>query len=277
MIRESLGEALARMVDTPVLWITGLYPAALFALVVTLESRGYTVLGARAGFLGLCALPLFLGGAYGALRGEGKGIRDYFRSGAKYFTRILLAGAVIFCAALLTAFLVMVPVMIMGGDVMTIVPLTLLSVTISFAIFTFFSDTAVAFEDRKVLDSIRRSVEFVTGNTVRALLFYLVNLGIALVIFVLTVGLWSFTIADRLEPYVGANQTVFQNMTAPEFVAIVGVPGLQAGIILGFFGVLIGATLLVTLKACYFRRAAPPGPAAPVQGEFDEKGRWYRY
>ncbi|MDD1667460.1 MAG: hypothetical protein LUO96_03235, partial [Methanomicrobiales archaeon] len=95
MIRESLREALARMADTPVLWIAGLYSGALFALVVTLESTGNLVLASRAGVLGLCALPLFLGGAYGVLRGEGKGIRGFFGSGARYFARILLAGAII--------------------------------------------------------------------------------------------------------------------------------------------------------------------------------------
>jgi hypothetical protein len=48
-------------------------------------------------------------------------------------------------------------------------------------------------------------------------------------------------------------------------------------VIIGFLAVTIGGTLLVTFKACFFRRAAASSPPAVPMGEFDEKGRWYRY
>jgi hypothetical protein len=35
--------------------------------------------------------------------------------------------------------------------------------------------------------------------------------------------------------------------------------------------------LLLSFKACFYRRAAIAAPAPAAQGEFDEKGRWYRY
>jgi hypothetical protein len=277
MIPDALREALARMGDTPVLWITGLSLGALFAVDILLQTVGGTLVGARIGFLVLCATPFFLGGSYGAIRGDPPGIRGYLRAGARYYFGILLAGAVIGSAALLTAFLVMVPVVLLGGSPQAALTLTLLGVGIPFALFTFFCDTAVVFEDRRVLDSIRRSVEFVTGNAKGAIGFYLVNLAIGLSILFVSVVIWSMVIADRLEPFVGANQTVFQNLTAGDLVNLVGISGVWAGAAIGFFAVMIGGTLLVSFKACFFRRVASGAPAPATVGEYDEKGRWYRY
>jgi hypothetical protein len=276
MIRDALREGLARMGDTPVLWITGLSLGALFALDILFQTLD-TIIGARIGFLGLCATPFFLGGAYGAIRGGEPGLRGYLRAGARYYFRILLAGAVILSVALLTAFLVMVPVGLLGGSPQAALTLTLLGVGIPFAFFTFFFDTAVVLKERKVLDSIRRSVEFVTGSPGGAIGFYLVNLAIGLFILFVSAVVWSVAIADRLEPFVGANQTVFQNLTAGDLVNFVGIQGLWAGVAIGFVAVVIGGTLLVSFKACFFRRAVVGAPAATAVGEYDEKGRWYRY
>jgi hypothetical protein len=280
MVLDSLREALTRMVDTPVLWITGLFMGALFALDLSLQVVGNTILGARIGFLGLCALPFFLGGSYGAIRGGDSGLRGYLRAGARYYFRILLAGAVIVAAAFLTVFLVMIPFTFLGGSIQATLTLSLLGVAIPFAFFTFFFDTAVVFEDLKVIDSIRRSVEIVLGNPVRAVAFYLVNLAIGFFILLVSSVVWSFTITDRLQPFMEMNQTVFQNMnmTAEQVLNLIGVSGLWAGAIIGFFAVMIGGTLLLSFKACLFKRPAlSSGSADPTQGEFDEKGRWYRY
>ncbi|MDD1660848.1 MAG: hypothetical protein LUQ49_00105 [Methanomicrobiales archaeon] len=277
MIRDSLREALARMADTPALWITGLYLGGIFALDLLIPATGNTVLGARIGFLGLCALPFFIGGMYGAIKGDDRGIRGYLGAGARYYFRILIAGTVILAAALLTVILVMVPFTLLGGSPLEFLPAALLGVAIPFAFFTFFFDTAAVFEDRKVLDSIRRSVEFVTGSPLRAVIFYLLSLVLGFLIFLPASVLWSFIIADRIEPLVGANITVLQNMTATQLVEIIGVPGLEAGAVIGFLAVTFGATLLFSFKACFYRRAAVAAPAPEAMGEYDEKGRWYRY
>ena len=277
MIRDSLREALARMADTPALWITGLYLGGIFALDLLIPATGNTILGARIGFLGLCALPFFIGGMYGAIKGDDRGIRGYLGAGARYYFRILIAGTVILAAALLTVILVMVPFTLLGGSPLEFLPAALLGVAIPFAFFTFFFDTAAVFEDRKVLDSIRRSVEFVTGSPLRAVIFYLLSLVLGFLIFLPASVLWSFIIADRIEPLVGANITVLQNMTATQLVEIIGVPGLEAGAVIGFLAVTFGATLLFSFKACFYRRAAVAAPAPEAMGEYDEKGRWYRY
>src|SRR5512136_211328 len=275
MIRESLRETLAHLAGTPVIWITGLYLGAFFAADILLQVSGSTLVASRAGFLGLVAAPFFLGGTYGVIRGDGSGLRAYLTAGSRYFFRILLAGAVTVSVALFTALLVMLPILIVGGSLQAAIPSALLGVGVSFAFFTAFVDTAVVFEDRKVLDSIRRSVEFVTGNLKTVLGFYLANLAIGFAVFFVSVVIWSFTIADRLLPLVEGNQTVIQNLTAPDMVSLVGLPGLMAGVTIGFFAITFGATLLVAFKACYFRRVAASTPAPVAQGEFDEKGRWY--
>jgi hypothetical protein len=271
MVLDALREAFARMVDTPVLWITGLFMGTLFALDLLLQVGGNTVLGARIGFLGLCALPFFLGGSYGAIRGENPGIRGYLRSGARYYFRILLAGAIIVAAAFLTVFLVMIPFTILGGSVQATMTLSLLGVGIPFTFFTFFFDTAVVFEERKVLDSIRRSVEFALTNPVKTAVIYVVNLIIGILIL-------SLYLSDRLQPLMETNQTALQTMTPDQVLNLMAPPVFGIGSVIACFTILIGGTLLLSFKACLFKRhAITSDSAAPPQGEFDEKGRWYRY
>jgi hypothetical protein len=76
---------------------------------------------------------------------------------------------------------------------------------------------------------------------------------------------------------VDANQAALQNLTAGELVSLVGVPGLWSGVTIGSLAVVIWGTLIFSFKACFFRRMALFAPAPAMQGEFDEKGRWYRY
>jgi hypothetical protein len=277
MILDALREASRRMVDTPALWTTGLYLGAILVLDILLQTGGDTVLGPRIGFLGLCALPFFLGGSYGVIRGGDTGIRGYAGAGARYYFGILLAGAVILGAALLTALLVLFPAALLGGNPPSIVPFALLGVGIPFAFFTFFADTAAVFEDRKVLDSIRRSVEFVTGNPWRALGFYLVSIATGLFVLLISAVIWSVAIADRIGPLVDANPAAFQDLGVGELVDIVGLSGLWSGLTIGFFATVIWGTFILSFKACFFRRLASSVPAPGREGEFDEKGRWYRY
>ncbi|HTY52177.1 MAG TPA: hypothetical protein VMB35_03175 [Methanomicrobiales archaeon] len=279
MVTESLREALGRLADTPALWVTGLYLGALFVIDLALQVGGSTVLGARVGFLGLCAVPFFLGGSSGVIRGEEKGVRGFIAAGRKYYFRILLAGGVIIAAAFLTVLLVSIPVSIIGVPFTEAMTLSIAGVTVPFVLFTFFFDTAVVFEDRKTLDSIRRSVEFVARNPGKVIGFFLVSLGISLAVLFPFFILWFVTIADRIEPIVEANQTlVFQNMTATQFVTLIGDSGVWTGLAIGFFAIMTWITLITAFKACFFRRVSAGSPAAPApQGEFDEKGRWYRY
>jgi hypothetical protein len=48
-------------------------------------------------------------------------------------------------------------------------------------------------------------------------------------------------------------------------------------VIIGFLAVAAGGALLIAFKASFFRRAAASSPSPVARGEFDEKGRWYRY
>ncbi|HVP25556.1 MAG TPA: hypothetical protein VMS81_06200, partial [Methanomicrobiales archaeon] len=115
VLLDALREAFARVLDTPALWITGLFMGSLFALDLLLQAGVNAIIGARIGFLGLCALPFFLGGSYGAIRGGDPGIRGYLRAGARYYFRILLAGAVIVAVAFITVFLVLIPATVLAG------------------------------------------------------------------------------------------------------------------------------------------------------------------
>jgi len=269
MALDSLREAIARMADTPVLWISGLFMGALLALDLLIQAGGNTLFGSRFAFLGLCALPFFLGGSYGAIKGSNPGLQGYLRAGARYYFRILLAGVVIIAAALLTVFLVMIPFAILGGSLQATMGLSLLGVAIPFSFFTFFFDTAVVLEERKVLDSIRRSVEFVLANPVKTAVIFVLSLIAGLFIL-------SSYLSDRLQPLLEMNQTALQSMTQEQIVDLLAPPVFGTGSAIACIMIIVGGTLLLSFKACFFRRHAS-APSALPQGEFDEKGRWYRY
>ena len=119
---------------------------------------------------------------------------------------------------------------------------------------------------------------FVAGNPLRAVAFYLAGLAVGALVFFASVILWLSTSAGDLQPLLDANQTFLQNMTPTQLVNFVGPEGIAAAAGIGFVAFVVWTTFLLSFKACFFRRAAPSGLApGPSQGEFDEKGRWYRY
>jgi hypothetical protein len=140
--------------------------------------------------------------------------------------------------------------------------------------FTLFYDAAIVFEDRKVLDSIRRSVEFVLMQGFSVFLFIMVNILVVIGIALVFLVFWSLALAPQLEP-LATSITLGQTITPETLVAVLGPHGILVTAVLYIIGVTISVTFFYAYKACFFRRYS--SSAIPVVGEFDEKGRWYKY
>ncbi|MDD1679148.1 MAG: hypothetical protein LUO93_08225 [Methanomicrobiales archaeon] len=275
MVLDSLREGWAMIRRFPSLFLIGLAAGMLGFATLLIQVLAGAFFAERFTVLVLLVLPFFVGGVLQIVHKTEGSLSVLLEGGKKYYFRILLASLVIVFAALLTMVALVVPLTLLGFGVDAgVLPFTLLGVFVPLVYFTLFYDTAVVFEDRKVLDSLRRSVEFVTNRGFSVFLFLVVNLLILAGITFALLIVWSIVLSPQLEP-LAMNVTLGEPIPTEAIIAALGPTGM---IITGLFylvGITISVTIFYTYKACYFRKYV--SEVAPVPGEFDEKGRWYKY
>ena len=147
------------------------------------------------------------------------------------------------------------------------------------AFLTFFFDTAAVFEEKRIFGAIHRSLELVTAQSVRVLKFYIIS---AAVFFGITLSLmivWEAALYDKLEPLSRFNETQIAEFTPDQLAGIIGADGIVITAICLFFGFLVLLPILSTYKACFFRTLNKGSISIEQQitGEYDSKGRWYKY
>jgi len=275
-VLEPLKDALGTIAKLPVLWLVGLAAGLLIAgdLLAQLYLDRFIV--ERLWVLQLIVLPLLIGGAYGVIRENDARLSTFLSQGTRNYFRILLPLLVVVFASIATMFLVFIPLILIGipPELGTISYISL-GVTIPIAFFAFFYDTAAIFEERKVFDSIRRSVEFVLRNAVPVAVFWVVSILILIGAGFPVLFLWTLLLMPKLEPMLGMSATEAQSLTAQELLALIGPEGIWITALLSLAYLTLMVTLLTAYKASLFRHHA--GEQPPMQGEFDEKGRWYKY
>ena len=144
---------------------------------------------------------------------------------------------------------------------------------------TFFFDTAAVFEDRKVFESIQRSVLLVSNHMMEALGYFIVSaLLCAGVIFGLMI-VWEAILFDKLKPLMDFTDAQREAFTPDQLIAMIGQDGIWVTAIIIFIGVLILLPLLFSYKACFYKKIASHAVMIEQQtsGEYDSKGRWYKY
>ena len=77
-------------------------------------------------------------------------------------------------------------------------------------IVTFFFDTAAIFEDRRIFDSIQRSIRLVFAHVNAVIAFLLMYLGIFIGIVIALTFVWEAFLFDKLEPISRYNETQLQ-------------------------------------------------------------------
>ncbi len=201
-------------------------------------------------------------------------------SGVKNYFRVLLPGIVILFAALITALLLIIPLSLIGtpGSAMGLYAGILLGVGVPFIFLMYFYDAVAVFEQEKVFESIRRSIELTMNHTGLVVKFFLVNIAILLIGFFIIFMVWTMMFFDKLTPLTTMNATEIQTITPEYFTSLLGADGIFITSIIFAVGALVLVTVLYTYKACFYKVLSGTTPVvAAVQGEFDEKGRWYKY
>ncbi|MDO9324294.1 MAG: hypothetical protein Q7T80_04970 [Methanoregula sp.] len=280
MVLTELKEALVLLRRIPVLWVPGLVTGLIAAMLWLAYNSQGTFFATRLVLIGLLIAVFFLAGSYAVIRDGNGSIRELFLGGIQYFFRILLPLMVIcFCTVILVA-LVMITLSF-GGVPADPEFLGAFSIClfIPVAFLTLFFDTAAVFENRQIFDAIRRSIEVVTVQSFQILKFYVIS---AAVFFAITFSLmivWEAALYEKLEPLTRFNETQIAAFTPEQLTGMIGADGIIVTAICLFFGFLVLMPILSAYKACFFRSVSKNSVPheQPITGEFDSKGRWYKY
>ena len=280
MAITELKEAINLLKRLPSLWIPGIVGGILTAaLWMTLNLSGTFFAGRLLVIFGLVLL-LFTTGLLVIIRNNEGDFRTMLTGGIRYYFRVLLPQLIIIFGIMLIFTLVMITFSLIGtlSDIGIATALTI-GFMIPIVILTFFYDTAAVFEERKVFDSIHRSIQLVMMhiNDVIAFLFFCAAIIIG-IIFMLMI-IWEALLYDKLEPITRYNETQLQTFTPEQLIAMIGPGGMWITAVILFIGVFLLLPLLCSFKACFFRKLSQAAPVAqlPTTGEFDSKGRWFKY
>ena len=277
MVLDTLQKAGGMIRRFPLLGLVGLIAGILGGTTFVIQFYGGMFFTERVGILHLIVLPFFIGGAFQIIQKQDGSPSVFWEGGKKYYLRILLATVVILFVSLVTLLALIVPLTVIGIAAETgMISLILLVVLIPLAYFTLFYDVAIVFEDRKVLDSLRRSVEVVVSRGFPVFKFIIVNLLIFAGIVLVLLIIWGAALSSQLEP-LALNTTIDQPISLEAITGALGPTGIQITALLYLIGVTISVTIFYAYKACFFQKYAEKETTTPIVGEYDEKGRWYKY
>jgi len=279
MSLAALRDAIDLLTTRPVLWLPGIACGILCALFWLLWYYTGTFFAGKFAILILLVAVFLSAMTYAGIRAENVSAGTAAAEGASYYLRVLIPGLVIAFGIGLVFILVILTLALIG------IPsdpglLTFLTFGVMFpsVMLGYFADCAAMFEGKKVFESIQRSIEIVTINLFDAIVFYLVSFLLSCAVLFALAIVWTAAVADRLEPLTKYNETQIAALTPDQLTALIGPDGIWIAAACIFIAVTVLFPLLLTYKACFFRiYSGTTLPIQQVSGEFDSKGRWYKY
>jgi hypothetical protein len=279
MAIEELKEAIRLLREVPPLWIPGIIAGILAAALWILYNVTGTFFTGRLIIIFALIVLLFISGLLTVIKNNRGSTSELLKGGIQNYFRILLPQLVIIFTCSLLFLFIMVTMSLVGVVPDTaILTILLFAIGIPVFILTFFFDTAAIFEDRPVFESIKRSVEIVLSRSGEVISFFLISAGIFFSIIFSLMILWEAILYERLVPLTTYNETQIQSFTPDQLTAMIGPTGLWITAVIIFVGVMVLLPVLYSYKACVFRKIS--GKIISVQqvaGEYDNKGRWYKY
>lgn len=280
MAIAELKEALLLLRHTPSIWVPGIVGGLLAAALWVSLSLSGTFFAGRLLVISALVFHLFTTGILVVIRNREGDIRTLLAGGIRYYFRVLLPQLVIIFCIMLIFTLIMITFGLVAG---TADPGMVTALTIGFmipaGILTIFYDTAAVFEERKVFDSIWRSSQVVMTHINEVISFLFVSAGIVIGVIFMLMIVWEVALYDKLEPITRYNETQLQAFTPDQFMSMISPDGIWITAIVLFTGVVLLVPLLYTYKACFYRKLSTSAfiTQQPTTGEYDSKGRWYKY
>jgi hypothetical protein len=280
MAVAELKEAIRILRANPALWIPGIVTGALAASMWILYNIAGAFFTSRLLIIVGLILVFFVTGSLVLIKNGIGGPLDLLTGGARYYFRVLLPLlVVIFFFSLIM--IVGIITLSLGGLAPDPSVLTFLTMVLGIPtlIMTLFLDTTAVFEDRRVFDAIRRSIKIVFTRVNDVIAFLVVSFGITAGISFVLMVVWEAALYDKLEPITRYTEAQMQAFTPDQLLTMIGPSGVAITAVVIFIAALLLVPILTSYKACFFRSIAGEVPIIqqPTIGEYDSKGRWYKY
>jgi hypothetical protein len=280
MAIPELKEAVALLVRMPLLWMPGIIGGAFAAIIwLTLFVSGAFFTGRLLVIFALVLL-FFTTGMITVIRNNDATGRAFVTGGLTYYFRVLLPLLMIGFVLLLVFLLCTITFALVGfaSDIGLLLSLTI-GIMIPTLILTSFFDMVAVFEDRRVFESIQRSVLLVSEHMMEVLTYFIVSAVLcAGIIFGLMI-VWEAVLFEKLKPIMDFTDAQREAFTPDQLFAMIGQDGMWLTAIILFIGVLLLLPLLFSYKVCIYKKIASSTITIEQQtyGEYDSKGRWYKY
>ena len=280
MSLAELKEAIGLLRRIPVLWVPGLVTGLLAAMLWLVFNSEGSFFASRLVLICALIVVFFIAGSFAVIRNGNGSIRELFLGGIQYFFRMLLPMLVIAFAILILVTLMMIPLSF-GGAMADpgFIGIFSICILIPTAFLTFFANTAAVFEDKRVFDSIKRSIELVAARSFPVLNFFVISASLFFGVTFSLMIVWEAALFDKLEPLTRFNETQIAAFTPEQLTGMIGSEGTVITAVCLFLGFLVLLPVLSTYKACFFRSLTKGTVVISQQtaGEYDSKGRWYKY
>jgi hypothetical protein len=281
MSLAALRDTIDSLTQSPVLWVPGLVCGVLAAALWLVLIQTGTFFASRLLVIFSMFALLFIIGILAAIKKNTNTVRGMIANGVSYYFNVLVPTLIIVFSIVIIFILVVLTLGLLGLKLEEGAGLfTFLSfgVVLPTVVLTFFYDTAVVFDEKKVFESLGRSIEVVTMHLGEVFLFFAGCLLILVSISFAFMVVWTALLADRLEPITRYTQTQNQSFTPDHLIGMIGSDGVWITALVIFWYMTFLIPILYTYKACFYRLIAVK--TVPVQqqfGEYDSKGRWYKY
>ena len=275
MVFASLAEALRAYVKMPLVWVNGAVAALAILAVYYLTYFVNETAGLAAMVIFFFIFPYFLAGTYGVLIDNNKK-KGAFKIYARYgFRRCLFPNILL---VLLTWFLMNLVIMLLltFGVSAELALYISLFVVIPLVFFCYFADITAIRHNLTMGQAVKDSARRVALGSFSITVFYLMN--IAVIFFASFVGFEALLLLAEM------TEEALLALTPEELMTLVMTPEIiQASFVSLAITAFIFVPFFVSYKTYFFKRLLSVYNGSAVQhtaeedGEYDEKGRWFKY
>lgn len=281
MAVQSLGEAVGWMLRSPYVWLSGLWTAAVLLLAWYLYTNIGIMTAFSVAFVLAFVLPALIAGTYGIVAESESSFRVFRRYAVCCYFRQLLTSILVFLIAWVFSQFISYMLLVLGFGMGASMQVALF-VFIPVIFFCYFADVTAVINEKRIFASVKDSFLRVANGSFSLAVFYLINIGLLILAsFVLSLVFAVFA-GDALLPVASMTEAELLSLSQDELLALMSAPEV---VFAGFAAFAVCAVFFVPLftlyKVCFFGRTAalvlPDMPPREPVGEYDEKGRWYKY
>jgi hypothetical protein len=282
MSRKPFADAI-NLLGKPVLWLPGLYAGALVAAFIWLAFSGGEFIAGKLLFLGAVLFPLFIAGALGCMKEGEFRISLFGRSAIRFFFPVLLPMVIAVAIIVLLLILCSIPFAIAGqGSDPAMIGGLFIGITIPVLMFAFFADNVAVSEGLMVFASLKQSMIIASRSMMMIITCVVVSVVSAGILGMILATIWGMILEEKFTQYldlgVAEQQKIFAGFTLADWQQILGPEGLLVtAMMMGISMIILVSFFIVYKQQCYLAALSVPAPVIPTTGEYDEKGRWYKY